>query len=89
MLLRNLHARHCLTDGSNELRCSQRKNFGTAVSCSLTCNSSPFVLLHVRFSTIFDVMQSSKCFALMFLFGLASLTELSVGSTGTNPSTTL
>ena len=34
-------------------------------------------------------MQSSKCFALMFLFGLANLTKLSIGSAGTNPSTTL
>jgi hypothetical protein len=29
MLLRNLHARHCLADGSNELQCPQRKNVGT------------------------------------------------------------
>jgi hypothetical protein len=34
MLLRNLLARHCLADGSNELRCPQRKNVGTALSCS-------------------------------------------------------
>ena len=34
MLLRNLHARHCLADGSNELQYPQRKNVGTAVSCS-------------------------------------------------------
>jgi hypothetical protein len=27
-------ARHCLADGSNELQCPQRKNVGTAVSCS-------------------------------------------------------
>jgi hypothetical protein len=32
MLLRNLHARHCLADGSNELQCPQRKNVGTAVA---------------------------------------------------------
>jgi hypothetical protein len=34
MLLRNLHARHCLADGSYELQCLQGKNVGTAVSCS-------------------------------------------------------
>ena len=34
MPLRNLHVRHCLADGSNELQCPQRKNVGTAVSCS-------------------------------------------------------
>jgi hypothetical protein len=43
----------------------------------------------VAFLYYFYVMQSSKCFALMFLFGLANLTKLSVGSAGTNPSTTL
>ena len=31
MLLRNLHARHCLADGSNELQCPQRKNVGSPV----------------------------------------------------------
>jgi hypothetical protein len=32
VVLRNLHARHCLADGSNELQCPQRKNVGTAGS---------------------------------------------------------
>ena len=72
----------------------QRITLSTKKECWYCCflqsgNSSPFVLLHVRFTTIFDVIQSSKCFALIFLFGLANLTKLSVGSAGTNPSTTL
>jgi hypothetical protein len=47
MLLRNLHARHCLADGSNELRCPQRKNVGTVVSCSLVIQVLLYYCMYV------------------------------------------
>jgi hypothetical protein len=84
MLLRNLHAWRCLADGSNELRCPQRKNVGTAVSCSLVVQVLLYYCMYVSllYLMLYDLWN-------VLLFGLANLTKLSVGCAGTNPSTTL
>jgi hypothetical protein len=52
MLLRNLHARHCLADGSNELQCPQRKNVGTAVSCSPVIRIQNVRILYIYVYTL-------------------------------------
>ena len=44
---KELHARHCLADGSNELQCPQRKNVGTAVSCSLVIQVLLYYCMYV------------------------------------------
>jgi hypothetical protein len=56
----NLHARHCLADGSNELRCPQRKNVGTAVSCSLVIQVLLYYCMYVSLLTNVEKQEPSR-----------------------------
>jgi hypothetical protein len=66
MLLRNLHARHCLADGSKELRCPQRKNCGTAVSCSPVIRVLLYYCMYVSLLYLMFLIFKMFCFDVPF-----------------------